>query len=243
MSFKHLLLVVGVCAVVAGAVAVAQDGDYFEEEEVKPAPPPRSSLLNRRPGILSRGKPSPATPSTTTPQPKEIPPPEDELPEDDFSQEGEEEGQDEITTTPASKKLKTGVVRPFRSNDDLLAALKRRRAEAANGKSNHHAEANNADVSKSETATESHSAPSNKANNQVGRRAFAQRAKSEPSPPPAEEGTTQSPKTRGSRNRFSGRGLYKSASNDNVEIAGLESSQQIVEVKPRAGFKPGQRRF
>lgn len=32
------------------------------------------------------------------------------------------------------------------------------------GKSNHHAEANNADVSKSETVTESHSAPSNKNN-------------------------------------------------------------------------------
>jgi len=35
------------------------------------------------------------------------------------------------STTESSKKfLKSGVVRPFRSNDDLLATLKRRREQA-----------------------------------------------------------------------------------------------------------------
>lgn len=38
------------------------------------------------------------------------------------------------STTEAPKKLKGGIVRPFRSNDDLLAALKRRREQAANRK-------------------------------------------------------------------------------------------------------------
>lgn len=38
------------------------------------------------------------------------------------------------STTEAPKKLRTGILRPFRSNDDLLAALKRRREQAANSK-------------------------------------------------------------------------------------------------------------
>lgn len=40
------------------------------------------------------------------------------------------------STTEPPKKLRGGIVRPFRSNDDLLAALKRRREQAANGKLN-----------------------------------------------------------------------------------------------------------
>lgn len=39
------------------------------------------------------------------------------------------------STTESQKKLAGGIVRPFRSNDDLLAALKRRREQASNRKS------------------------------------------------------------------------------------------------------------
>lgn len=57
----------------------------------------------------------------------------EELAEDDEELEEEIEEEEPVTTTEASRRLKAGVVRPFRSNDDLLAALKRRRVEAANG--------------------------------------------------------------------------------------------------------------
>lgn len=48
-----------------------------------------------------------------------------------------EEQQDQTSsTTEAPKKfIKSGIVRPFRSNDDLLATLKRRREQAANSES------------------------------------------------------------------------------------------------------------
>lgn len=50
---------------------------------------------------------------------------------------GEAEYEDEVqpetsSTTETSKKfIKGGVLRPFRSNDDLLATLKRRREQVA----------------------------------------------------------------------------------------------------------------
>jgi hypothetical protein len=49
----------------------------------------------------------------------------------------EEEQQEQTSsTTEAPKKfLKGGIVRPFRSNDDLLATLKRRREQVANSMS------------------------------------------------------------------------------------------------------------
>lgn len=40
-------------------------------------------------------------------------------------------GEAAVPTTEVPKKFKAGSVRPFRSNDDLLAALKRRREQAA----------------------------------------------------------------------------------------------------------------
>lgn len=53
---------------------------------------------------------------------------------------GEVEYEDEVqpetsSTTEASKKfIKGGILRPFRSNDDLLATLKRRREQVATSK-------------------------------------------------------------------------------------------------------------
>lgn len=54
---------------------------------------------------------------------------EEEIEEGDL-----EEIQEPTTTTEAPKRLKGGIVRPFRSNDELLATLKRRREQASSGK-------------------------------------------------------------------------------------------------------------
>lgn len=56
--------------------------------------------------------------------------------EEEPVEEGEEveqqpDEQPSSTTETTKKFLKSGVVRPFRSNDDLLATLKRRREQAA----------------------------------------------------------------------------------------------------------------
>ncbi|KAI8430692.1 hypothetical protein MSG28_000882 [Choristoneura fumiferana] len=63
--------------------------------------------------------------------------------EDEEYAEGEQ--QEPSTEAPPSstegKKLVAGGVRPFRSNTDLLAALKRRRAQAAEAKLNGHSTA------------------------------------------------------------------------------------------------------
>lgn len=55
----------------------------------------------------------------------------EEVPEEEIEEIPEEQPS---STTESPKKLRTGVVRPFRSNDDLLAALKRRREQAASSK-------------------------------------------------------------------------------------------------------------
>ncbi|XP_022121205.1 uncharacterized protein LOC110997376 isoform X2 [Pieris rapae] len=89
---------------------------------------PSRGLLKR--GLVGKGKP---TTSTTTAAPEE---------EGDYDEEGdypaEAEANEPSTEAPPSstegKKLVAGGVRPFRSNTDLLAALKRRRAQAAEGK-------------------------------------------------------------------------------------------------------------
>lgn len=47
----------------------------------------------------------------------------------------EEQPQEASSTTEAPKKfIKSGIVRPFRSNDDLLATLKRRREQVVSSK-------------------------------------------------------------------------------------------------------------
>ncbi|CAK1588342.1 unnamed protein product [Parnassius mnemosyne] len=104
------------------ASARAQD-----ENEARAAP--ARGLLKR--GLLTKGK---ATTTTTTPAPQE------EVEYEDDAEYPEEEPQDPSTEAPTSstegKKLVAGGVRPFRSNTELLAALKRRRAQAAEAKLN-----------------------------------------------------------------------------------------------------------
>ncbi|XP_013179569.1 PREDICTED: uncharacterized protein LOC106126439 isoform X2 [Papilio xuthus] len=102
------------------ASARAQD-----ENEARAAP--SRGLLKR--GLLTKGK---ATTTTTTPAPQ------DDVEYEDDAEYAEGDAQEPSTEAPPSstegKKLVTGGVRPFRSNTDLLEALKRRRAQVAEGK-------------------------------------------------------------------------------------------------------------
>ncbi|RZF42416.1 hypothetical protein LSTR_LSTR015758 [Laodelphax striatellus] len=117
--------------------------DYEYDDEIsapapvqKAAPPPPRGLsaLQRSARGPVIGRPQPksltkSTTSTTTPEP----PPGDEYDDEQLVDEEEAQGgSEEQTTTEAAKKgtvLKGGVVRPFRSNTDLLETLKRRRAQ------------------------------------------------------------------------------------------------------------------
>ncbi|KPI91845.1 hypothetical protein RR46_08271 [Papilio xuthus] len=104
------------------ASARAQD-----ENEARAAP--SRGLLKR--GLLTKGK---ATTTTTTPAPQ------DDVEYEDDAEYAEGDAQEPSTEAPPSstegKKLVTGGVRPFRSNTDLLEALKRRRAQVAEAKIN-----------------------------------------------------------------------------------------------------------
>ncbi|XP_026497095.1 uncharacterized protein LOC113401398 [Vanessa tameamea] len=90
---------------------------------------PRSAS-NR--GLLKRGLVSKAKTTTTTAAPQE----EEEY--EDEAEYPEGEAQEPSTETPPSstegKKLVGNGIRPFRSNTDLLEALKRRRAQVAEAK-------------------------------------------------------------------------------------------------------------
>ncbi|XP_026331668.1 uncharacterized protein LOC113238987 [Hyposmocoma kahamanoa] len=86
---------------------------------------PSRGLLKR--GLLAKGK---AT-TTTTPAPLEETEYEDEA---DYVDEAQEPSTEAPSSSTEGKKLVAGGVRPFRSNADLLEALKRRRAQAAEAK-------------------------------------------------------------------------------------------------------------
>ncbi|KAJ9583315.1 hypothetical protein L9F63_022332, partial [Diploptera punctata] len=122
-------------AVASPANDRANEYDYEDESEPTPAPVSRGrlSLLNNRgsrgPILSSRGATSKQTPAKTTEPPKPAEPEYDE-------EEGEEIQDDPVTTTTTEapkKSLVRGGVRPFRSNQDLLAALKRRREQQVHG--------------------------------------------------------------------------------------------------------------
>ncbi|XP_039278501.1 uncharacterized protein LOC111048166 isoform X2 [Nilaparvata lugens] len=124
--------------------------DYEYDDEISaPAPPqkvappaPRGlpSALQRsaRGPVIGRPQPKSLTKSTTTTAQPEPPAAEEYDEEDQSLVEEDNESQSQTTTTEAPKKgkggLKGGVVRPFRSNTDLLETLKRRRAQVG---SNH----------------------------------------------------------------------------------------------------------
>ncbi|KAI5699639.1 basic salivary proline-rich protein 2 isoform X1 [Diaphorina citri] len=124
------------------AVSLAQDDNNFEEEGAPPAP--ASSILARARGRALPGKPqAPPKPAldnklkkaatTAAPPP---PPPQNDADQGEELPEGEQEGDyidsnveaSSAKPTEAPKKIGQGA-RPFRSNQDLLEALKRRREQ------------------------------------------------------------------------------------------------------------------
>ncbi|XP_068620763.1 uncharacterized protein [Battus philenor] len=119
---KILPLIVFLTCLAWQASARAQD-----EGEARAAS--SRGLLKR--GLLTKGK---ATTTTTTPAPQ------DDAEYEDDAEYSDGEAQEPSTEAPPSstegKKLVSGGVRPFRSNTDLLEALKRRRAQVAEAKNN-----------------------------------------------------------------------------------------------------------
>ncbi|XP_075213009.1 uncharacterized protein LOC142319522 [Lycorma delicatula] len=137
MRFSALTLIcVAFCVVCLGSKVVGQDYEEYADEPAVAAPPPKAaprglSALNRsaRGPIIGRPQPKNQQNSKTTTTTTEAPAPDvyDDEPVDEELA-GEEQP---TTTTEAPKKfLKGGVVRPFRSNTDLIETLKRRRQQA-----------------------------------------------------------------------------------------------------------------
>ncbi|XP_038216130.1 uncharacterized protein LOC119835418 [Zerene cesonia] len=108
---------------------IAWQASARPQDDSEPRAIPNRGLLKR--GLVGKGKP---TTTTTTAAPAEE--------DGDYEEEGdypaEAEAQEPSTeAAPSStegKKLVAGGVRPFRSNTDLLEALKRRRAQVAEAK-------------------------------------------------------------------------------------------------------------
>ncbi|XP_024872288.1 uncharacterized protein LOC112454889 [Temnothorax curvispinosus] len=138
-----LFTILALCII---AVCKSAEEEYdYEEEAAAPAPvtpAPTKPAGGRLGGLLSsRGrvnvpnvgkKKAPA--QSTTSKPVEQAPEEEEVEGEDALDENQDEAL--TTTTESAKKLRNnGGVRPFRSNEDLLAALKRRRAQT--GPSSH----------------------------------------------------------------------------------------------------------
>uniref|UniRef100_A0A182S5Q0 Uncharacterized protein n=1 Tax=Anopheles maculatus TaxID=74869 RepID=A0A182S5Q0_9DIPT len=135
LTMTVLLLV----ALLAAGIRASPQGDDSAKAN-------RNSLLLRR-GNVGRplGRTTPTTTTTTTPSSADYA--EDEYAEnydegkgDDGGEDGGEEGPaggkqptTTTTTTEAPKKIRPSI-RPFRSNDDLLTALKKRRQESKNSK-------------------------------------------------------------------------------------------------------------
>ncbi|XP_072762576.1 uncharacterized protein [Anoplolepis gracilipes] len=141
---KLTLFTIFALCIVAVCRSAEEEYDY-EEEVAAPVTPAPAKLASGRIGSLlsSRGRANVATvgkkkvspTQSTTSKPVEQSPEEDDAEgEDGFEDIQEHEAP--TTTTESAKKLRNGGgVRPFRSNEDLLAALKRRRAQT--GPSNH----------------------------------------------------------------------------------------------------------
>ncbi|XP_057330761.1 uncharacterized protein LOC130671084 [Microplitis mediator] len=111
------------------------DEEYVDEPEPvvtqAPAKPASrlGSLLSPR-GRAPIGR-KPSTTTTTTLKPVEQDVEEEGEDFDESADENAEQEETPTTTTESSKKLRAGgLMRSFRTNEDLLAALKRRRAQA-----------------------------------------------------------------------------------------------------------------
>ncbi|KAH0549304.1 hypothetical protein KQX54_007924 [Cotesia glomerata] len=116
---------------------LAEDEYEYEDEPAAPVvtqapakPASRlGSLLSPR-GRAPIGRKTSST-TTTTSKPVEQAVEEETELDDEVDDENAEQEDIPTTTTEASKKLRAGgIMRSFRTNEDLLAALKRRRAQA-----------------------------------------------------------------------------------------------------------------
>ncbi|KAL1494691.1 hypothetical protein ABEB36_010255 [Hypothenemus hampei] len=129
-----LIIISVIIAAIASVVSTRPAEPEYDYEE-QPAPTPKKAtarpLVGRRNPLTGKsgGKiTSSTTTSTAVPQEQN-----EEIPEDEYV---DEQLQPETSSTTESTKkfLKGGIVRPFRSNDELLATLKRRREQAVNSK-------------------------------------------------------------------------------------------------------------
>ncbi|XP_059488633.1 uncharacterized protein LOC132204258 [Neocloeon triangulifer] len=133
-TFTLLAIVVALAAL---SEARPQDEAEYYDDVVETAPVPSSTArptsLNRGRGLSSLRKPAAgkkvapepsSTTTTTTAAPAEY---------EDEEENSQEEAAAPVSEEPTTKKYliagRNGVVRPFRSNDELLAALKRRRSQ------------------------------------------------------------------------------------------------------------------
>ncbi|XP_016910081.1 serine/threonine-protein kinase TAO2 isoform X1 [Apis cerana] len=145
---------IAMSCLIAVVRSAEEEYDYEEEPAAPVTPAPARSGSGRLGGLLSsRGRVSvgrksaaPAAQSTTA-KAIEQPAAEAEEEEEEELEDNQEQEEAPTTTTESSKKVRGGV-RPFRSNQDLLDALKRRRAQA--GPTTSHR-----DTSATQTATES----------------------------------------------------------------------------------------
>ncbi|CAL1679394.1 unnamed protein product [Lasius platythorax] len=140
---KLTLFTIFALSIIAVCRSAEEEYDYEEEVAAPVTPAPTKVTSGRLGGLLSsRGRANVATvgkkrvspAQSTTSKPVEQAPEEDDV-EGEDGLENSQEHEDPTTTTESAKKLRNGGVRPFRSNEDLLAALKRRRAQT--GPSSH----------------------------------------------------------------------------------------------------------
>ncbi|XP_020300327.1 uncharacterized protein LOC109863988 [Pseudomyrmex gracilis] len=207
------------------AVCKSAEEEYDYEEEAAAAPPvtpaPAKPAGGRLGGLLSpRGrtnvaaanvgkKRAPATQSTTS-KPVEQAPEEDADAEDEEVLEESQEHDAPTTTTESTKKLRSnGGVRPFRSNEDLLNALKRRRAQI--GSSSHSRE------SASTHSAAEHTTPKSKVTTTNNR--------SKPST--------------GGEARPSGRGRFGGKGSKTVQEEVEETQREEIQVKPKVSPRRG----
>jgi len=205
-----LFTILALC-IIAVCKSAEEEYDYEEEPAAPVTPAPTKPAGGRLGGLLSSrgrvnvanvGKKKPPAQSTTS-KPVEQAPEEDELEGEDALDENQDEAL--TTTTESAKKLRNnGGVRPFRSNEDLLAALKRRRAQT--GPSSHSRE-----TAATHSAVE-HTTPKSKATTNNRNKATTSAGN--------EARTT-------GRGRFGGRGKT-------VQEEVEETQREEVQVKPKA---------
>ncbi|XP_043499625.1 uncharacterized protein LOC122522502 [Polistes fuscatus] len=200
---------------IATCRSTEEEYDYEEESAaavVTPAPTKPAAPAPRLGGLLSsRGRVNvggrKATPTqSTTPKPVEQQPLEEEE-EAEEPLEDIHEQEEVLTTTTESLKKVRGGVRPFRSNEELIAALKRRRAQT--GPISHSKESSGTQAAQTESTTpksRTSSSSRNKANGNSGGE---------------------------SRTTATSRGRFGSSRGKPVQEEVEETQQEEVQVKPK----------